>query len=133
MKKLLSLFLLLCLCTGLSAQDDKEKQTVDRFWSLLTKNPRRGTSLDRVYGYYVDTGQLDTLIDQCKALTDKTPDDAKSWLLLGLVLSRRNDDAGTVAAYEKAETLDPKDPIAPYYLGEAFIAQGRLKEAAAAR
>ncbi len=132
MKKLLSLLLLLCLCTGLSAQDDKEKQTVDRFWSLLTKNPRRGTSLDRVYGYYVDTGQLDTLIDRCKTLTEKTSDDAKSWLLLGLVLSRRNDDAGTVAAYEKAETLDPKDPIAPYYLGEAFIAQGRLKEAAAA-
>ncbi len=115
-----------------SQAEAKEKATVERFWSILAKNPRRGTSFDRVYGYYVDSGESDLLVEKCRGLTEKSPQDAKGWLLLGLVLSRRNDDAGTIAAYKQAESLDPNDAIAPFYLGEALIAQGRLKEAAQA-
>ncbi len=115
-----------------SQAEAKEKATIERFWSILAKNPRRGTSFDRVYGYYVDSGESDLLVEKCRELTEKSPRDAKGWLLLGLVLSRRNDDAGTIAAYEQAESLDPNDAIAPFYLGEALIAQGRLKEAAQA-
>ena len=118
--------------TQLSEAEVREKAVVDRFWGLLERSPRRGTSLDRVYGWYVDTGQMEQLIEKCVKLTEAKPDDAKAWLLLGLVLSRRNDDAGTIAALEKAEQLDTQDALAPFYLGEALIAQGRLREAAAA-
>ncbi len=116
----------------ISEAETREKAVVDRFWGLLERAPRRGTSLDRVYGYYVDTGQMDQLVEKCVKLTEEKPDDAKVWLLLGLVLSRRNDDEGTIKAFEKAEQLDAQDALASFYLGESLIAQGRLREAAAA-
>ena len=114
----------------LSDAERREQQVVERFWTLLEKTPRRGTSFDRVYGYYVDTGRLDELMKRCRESTDKAPGDAKAWLLSGLVLSRRNDDAATVEAFEKAKTLDTTDLLAPFYLGETYIAQGRLRDAA---
>jgi len=115
---------------ALSDEERRELQVIERFWTLLERTPRRGTSLDRVYGYYVDTGRLEELVARCKELTEKSPDNAKAWLLSGLVLSRRNDDAATAAALEKAMTLDETDLLAPFYLGETYIAQGRLRDAA---
>ncbi len=115
--------------TALSETEQKEQKIVDRFWSLLEKTPRRGTSLDRVYGYYVDTGRYDDLLARCRELTRRNEDDAKSWLLCGLILSRGSDDAASVEAFEKAEKLDGNDPFAPFYLAEIHIGQGRLKDA----
>ena len=45
-----------------AAEDDRERQAMERFLSLLEKNPRRGTALDRVYGYHVERGTLDAFI-----------------------------------------------------------------------
>ncbi|MDR1491809.1 MAG: tetratricopeptide repeat protein [Planctomycetaceae bacterium] len=118
--------------TRLAGQEDREKAVVERFWTILTKNPRRGTSLDRVYGYYVDAGQIGELVEKCRKLTRNNPQDAKTWLLQGLILSRRGDDDGTVEAFQKAESLDVNDALGSFYLGETFIAQGRLQDAAAA-
>ena len=146
MKNLLRLTILLVSCflfsvsthandpvdVPLSDAERKERQVVERFWTLLEKTPRRGTSLDRVYGYYVDTGRLEDLVKRCRESIDKKPNDAKAWLLSGLVLSRRNDDAATAVAFEKAKTLDEADWLAPFYLGETYIAQGRLRDAAEA-
>jgi predicted Zn-dependent protease len=114
----------------LSEAEQKEQKVIDRFWSLLEKSPRRGTSLDRVYGYYVDTGRTEELLKRCRQLTEQSPDHAGSWLLLGLVLSRRNDEDATVEALKKAVSLDSADSLAPFYLGETYIAQGQLRDAA---
>jgi len=115
---------------SLTEAERREQQVVERFWTLLERTPRRGTSFDRVYGHYVDTGRLEELMKRCRELTEANPNNAKSWLLLGLVLSRRSDDAATVAALEKAMVLDETDLLAPFYLGETYIAQGRLRDAA---
>ena len=34
-----------------NADEQREKLVMDRFLSVLEKNPRRGTALDRLYGY----------------------------------------------------------------------------------
>ncbi len=34
----------------------KEKSVIDRFVVVLEKNPRRGTALDKVYGFHVERG-----------------------------------------------------------------------------
>ncbi len=107
----------------------KEQLAVERFLTLLKKTPRQGTSLDRVYGFYVDSGQLDDFVTSCREATEKSPDDAKAFLLLGLVLARRGDDAGAIAALKKAEELDPADPMASFYLGQVLVPAGQLKEA----
>ncbi|MGL6193760.1 MAG: tetratricopeptide repeat protein, partial [Thermoguttaceae bacterium] len=114
----------------LTEVEKQEKAAVDRFWTMLERAPRRGTALDRVYGYYVDSGQTDQLLAKCNQATVDSPKNAKAWLLLGLVASRRNDDATTIKAFKQAESLDEKDALASYYLGEVFITQGRLREAA---
>src|SRR5215831_14090741 len=46
----------------LSPEEKREQEIVDRFAGILEKNPRRGTALDRVYGYHVERGSLDDLI-----------------------------------------------------------------------
>ncbi|MGL6193468.1 MAG: tetratricopeptide repeat protein, partial [Thermoguttaceae bacterium] len=112
--------------------EQKEHAAVERFWGLLERAPRRGTALDRVYGYYVDTGQVEGLLEKCRELTTKSPNDSKVWLLHGLISVRRNDDIEAVSAFEKSESLDTSNYLASFYLGETLIAQGKLKEAAEA-
>ncbi len=55
-------------------EDERERQAMERFLSLLEKSPRRGTSLDRVYGYHVERGTLDALI---KRFEDRVARDAE--------------------------------------------------------
>ena len=45
-----------------AAEEARERRSMERFLSLLEKNPRRGTALDRVYGYHVERGTLDAFI-----------------------------------------------------------------------
>lgn len=42
--------------------DERQRQIAARFLTVLEKNPRRGTALDRVYGYHVEWGTLDALV-----------------------------------------------------------------------
>ena len=46
---------------------------MERYVSLLEKNPRRGTALDRVYGYHVERGTLDELIKSYRDRLAKEP------------------------------------------------------------
>ena len=47
---------------SVSPEDERERQAMERFLALLEKNPRRGTALDRVYGYHVERGTLDAFV-----------------------------------------------------------------------
>ena len=99
---------------------------------LLEKNPRRGTALDRVYGYHVERGTLDTFIKSYHDRLAKKPDDGTGWLILGLLEGQRGQDAAAVAALRQAETTRPDDPLPPYYLGQALVLVGQPEQAAAA-
>ena len=52
----------LALADDPSADEQREKQIAERFLGVLEKHPRRGTALDRLYGYHVERGTLDALI-----------------------------------------------------------------------
>src|SRR5438105_2650422 len=45
-----------------AAEDERERQGVERFVALLERSPRRGTALDRIYGYHVERGSLDAFL-----------------------------------------------------------------------
>ena len=98
----------------------------------LEKNPRRGTALDRVYGYHVERGSLDAFIKSYQDRVAKKPDDGTGWLILGLLEGQRGQDAAAVAALQKAETTRPDDPLPSYYLGQALVLVGQPEQAAAA-
>ena len=103
-----------------------------RFLSLLEKNPRRGTALDRVYGYHVERGSLDSFIKSYQDRVAKKPKDGTGWLILGLLEGQRGQDAAAVTALRQAESTRPDDPLPPYYLGQALVLVGQPEQAAAA-
>ena len=97
-----------------SAEEITERRAMERFLSLLEKNPRRGTALDRVYGYHVERGSLDTFIKTIVDRLAKAPTDGAGWMVLGLLESQRGRDAVAVEAFKKAETTRPDHPLTSY-------------------
>ena len=105
---------------------------MQRFLSLLERNPRKGTALDRVYGFHVERGSLDDFIKSYRDRLDKKPDDGTAWLILGLLEFQRGQDAAAVTALKNAETHRPIDPLPSYYLGQALVLIGQPENAAEA-
>src|SRR5947209_533705 len=80
----------------LSPEEQRERQVIERFLTVLEKNPRRGTALDRVYGHHVEHGSLEGLLARYRQRTQKDPKDGVAWLILGLVEAQRGKDAAAV-------------------------------------
>jgi tetratricopeptide (TPR) repeat protein len=124
----LGLAVLLAIALPTRAQDEDdpaERKVMERFLSVLEKTPRRGTALDRVYGYHVEHGSLDSLVKRYEDRAKADPLDGASRLLLGLIEAQRGRDAAAVAALREAERLRPDDPLPPYYLGQALVLVGQ--------
>ncbi|MBX6312290.1 MAG: tetratricopeptide repeat protein [Isosphaeraceae bacterium] len=115
-----------------ASDSDRDRLIMERFLALLEKSPRRGTALDRVYGYHVERGTLDAFIKTYQDRVAQDPKDGTAWMILGLVESHRGRDAAAVAALRKAEQIRPDDPLPSYYLGQALVLIGQPDEAAQA-
>jgi tetratricopeptide (TPR) repeat protein len=127
---ILTLGLLSCVSTfngrnAAAADDDRERQVMERFLTVLERTPRRGTALDRVYGFHVEQGELDKLVQSYRERAAKDPRDGGAWLLLGLLESQRGRDAAAVVAFRAAEETRPEDPLPSYYLGQALVLVGQ--------
>lgn len=117
--------------------DPEETQAVStnaKFVTVLEKNPRRGTALDKVYGFHVERGSLDGFIKTYreKAAAEKGAAAAPSWMIVGLMESLRGQDAASVEAFRKSEELDDKNYLSSYYLGQALVLVGQPDKAAEA-
>jgi len=121
--------------TSDTAEDEEEERAEkvnDRYLQLLKRSPRMGTSLDRIYGFHVDRGTLDSYL---KTLSDEVAagdPDGSSSMILGMMEMRRGRDSAARFALELAEQHRTADPIASWYLGNAFIATGETDKAIAA-
>src|ERR1700691_4738523 len=65
-----------------AADDARERKVMERFLGVLEKTPRRGTALDRVYGYHVERGSLDSFIKSYQDRVAKSPIDGTALLIL---------------------------------------------------
>lgn len=108
-----------------TVDEDKEKQIAERFLTVLERNPRRGTSLDRVYGYHVERGSLETLMKRYKDRTAKNAKDGNAWMILGMLESQRGKDALALAAFREAEKNLPDNALPSYYLGQTLVLVGQ--------
>ncbi|TWT72849.1 DUF1583 domain-containing protein [Allorhodopirellula solitaria] len=115
----------------LSEDELRQIQTAERFLSILKRNPRRGTALDRVYGHHIEFGTLDELVDSLEEEAKEAADDGAASMLLGLFESQRGNDGAAVDAFERAEELRPDDAMAPYYLAQSQLRIGQAQEAVA--
>jgi tetratricopeptide (TPR) repeat protein len=112
------------------AEEEKERGIAERFRKVLETNPRRGTALDRLYGYHVERGTLDKLIAEYVDRTKKDAKDGTSWMIVGLIESQRGRDAAAVAAFRQAEANLPDSAMPSYYLGQSLILVGQPEKAA---
>src|SRR5262245_28952567 len=115
-----------------SAEEERERQIMERFLGVLEKNPRRGTALDRVYGFHVERGTLEELLGKYRKRTKDDPKDGNAWLILGLVESQRGKDAAAVAAFKEADAALTDNALASYYLGQSLVLVGQPDAAAEA-
>src|SRR4051812_29318359 len=51
----------------------RQRQIIDRFIGVLERNPRRGTALDKVYGFHVENGSVDAFVRQLRERTTAHP------------------------------------------------------------
>ena len=114
------------------AEEAKDKAVAERFRKVLEGNPRRGTALDKLYGYHVERGTLDKLVAEYAARTAKNPADGTSWMIAGLIEAQRGQDGAAVAALTKAEETLTTSALPSYYLGQVLVLVGRPEDAAAA-
>ncbi len=112
-----------------SAEEDRDRAIMGRFVTLLEKNPRRGTAVDRIYGYHVERGTLDAFLKTYRERVAKDPNEGAAWLILGIFESQRGQDAKAVAALREAESKRPSDAIPCYYLGQALVLVGQPEAA----
>ena len=115
-----------------SASEDRDRAVMSRFLAVVEKAPRRGTALDRVYGYHVERGTLDAFLKAYRDRVAADPDDGVAWLILGLAESQRGQDAAAVAAFRKAEASRLDDALPSYYLGQSLVLVGQPDDAARA-
>ncbi len=115
-------------------EEAKEQAIIERFVTVLDKNPRRGTALDKIYGYHVERGSLEGVIQtyRAKAAKAKGTEAAGAWMVVGLMESLRGQDAMAVKAFGEAESLDPASYLASYYLGLSQVLIGQPDKAAEA-
>ncbi len=115
-----------------SPEEARDRQAAERFLTLLEKQPRLGTSLDKVYGFHIERGTLDDFLAAQKKKTADPKQAGTAWMLIGLMELQRGRDADAVAALQEAEKLRTEDPYASSYLAKAMLLVGRTDDAAAA-
>ncbi|WP_158265343.1 DUF1583 domain-containing protein [Blastopirellula marina] len=115
-----------------SEEEQRQIDLAERFLSILQRNPREGTALDRVYGHHLEFGTLDQFVASLEADLKKDDKNGAIWMVLGMVQARRGEDGAAIEAYQKAETLRADDPIPAYYLGQTLLRMGKRDDAVAA-
>jgi tetratricopeptide (TPR) repeat protein len=103
---------------------------LDRAIALLGHKP------DAAYPYYlrakVSTEHSDVTqaAAQLREAVDLRPDFAEAWSDLGAARKTLLDDAGALAAFERAVALAPDDSVAQTRLGSQYLAGGKAHQAA---
>ena len=113
-------------------EEARERNIMDRFLTILETNPRRGTTLDRIYGYHIERGTVDSLIKSYRERTANQGEAGKGWMIVGLLESLRGQDAASIHAFAQAEQLDPANWLAPYYRGQSLMLVGQPEQATVA-
>ena len=123
--------------TRAMAQDDDpaERKVMERFLGVLEKAPRRGTALDRVYGFHVERGSLDSFL--VKGYQDRVS--GRSPSRRGLVALDRagrgpaGAGLGGGRGFSQGGGESGRMTRSPaYYLGQALVLVGQPEAAAEA-
>ena len=120
--------------TGSTNSSDVNKsapdRTSERYWKILTRNPRSGTALDNLYRGYVDSGQLPVLLRRVQEHVTAAADDPNAHILYGLVTRRRGELDIALGAFNTAARLAPDNHYPCLLAGQTLTQLGRDSECA---
>lgn len=99
------------------AQDEK---IIERYKLMLSRNPKEGSTFDRLYQFYLEGAGLDAMIADYQAEAEAKPSDSNIQLILGHIHKRLGKDIETVNAYQRAVELAPNEYYPHFALGQMF-------------
>ncbi|MCA9039549.1 MAG: DUF1583 domain-containing protein, partial [Planctomycetaceae bacterium] len=113
----------------LSEEEQRQNLIMQRYLTILERNPTTGTAFNRIYSMYVEQGRLDQFVESYEQKVKKDPENGAAWKILGMIQSQRGQEAEAIKAYKKAEELRPEDASVSYYLGQAYLLQSKSQSA----
>ncbi|HEY1496220.1 MAG TPA: tetratricopeptide repeat protein [Candidatus Solibacter sp.] len=94
-----------------------------------------GRSADAAYPLYLrakihsEQGENEKAAGDLMQAVSLRPDFAEAWSDLGQARKQRMDEAGALAAFQRAVALSPEDAVAQTRLGAEYLSQGKAHEA----
>ena len=108
------------------AQDEK---VIERYKLMLSRNPKEGSTFDRLYQLYLEDAGLDAMVADYQAEIQAKPNDSNLQLILGHIHKRLGKDAETLAAYQRAVELAPNNYYPYFALGQMYATLRRHEDA----
>ena len=108
------------------AQDEK---VIERYKLMLSRNPKEGSTFDRLYQFYLEGTGLDAMVTDYQAEAQAKPNDSNIQLILGHTYKRLGRDLETLAAYQRAVELAPDAYYPHFALGQMYATLRRHEEA----
>jgi len=102
---------------------------LSRAIQLLGQRPEAAYPHYLLAKIYSDEAQVNRAAAELQQAVSLQPDFAEAWSDLGSVRKTLLDDAGALAAFEKAVQLAPGDPVAQTRLGTELLGQEKAHEA----
>ena len=109
-----------------SAQDEK---VIERYKLMLSRNPKEGSTFDRLYQLYLEDAGLDAMVADYQAEAEAKPNDSNLQLILGHIHKRLGKDTETLAAYQRAVELAPDGYYPRFALGQMYATLRRHEDA----
>ena len=123
------LYLISCTLYLSSISFAQDEQIIERYKLMLSRNPKEGSTFDRLYQFYLEGTGLDAMVTDYQAEAQAKPDDSNVQLILGHIYKRLGKDLETVAAYQRAVELAPNHYYAHFALGQMYATLRRHEEA----
>ena len=115
-----ALSLIFCTLYFSSVTPAQDEKVVERYKLMLNRNPKEGSTFDRLYQLYLEGDGLDAMIADYQAEAEAKPNDSNLQLILGHIHKRLGKDAETLAAYQRAVELAPNGYYPRFALGQMY-------------
>ena len=107
----------------------KTKKIVERYKLMLSRNPKEGSTFDRLYQFYLEGAGLDAMVTDYQTEVQAKPDDSNIQLILGHIYKRLGKDLETLGAYQRAVELAPDAYYPHFALGQMYATLRRHEDA----
>ena len=104
-------------------------EAVAEFEKERVRNPLDGSVYDRLGDAYTRAGEYTKAQQALQRALLLEPNATGPYILLGKVLLKRQDPAGSIMYLERAEKMDPSNYMTHSMLGQAYRAVGRVEDA----